>query len=86
MLRTVEAVLETNGSVRLLETVELPSARRVLVTILNDEAPPERLAEKSRWARAAEYFASDEAGHLDGKSDLVKEYVRDFRDGFQLKS
>jgi len=86
MFRTIEAVLETNGNVRLLETVELSSARRVLVTILNDEAQPERPVEKSRWARVAEYFASDEAGHLDGKSDLVKEYVRDFRDGFQLKS
>jgi hypothetical protein len=85
MLRTLEAVLEADGNVRLLESVELSSARRVLVTILNDEAQPERrLAEKSRWARAAEYFASDEAGHLDGKSDLVKEYVRDFREGFQL--
>ncbi len=84
MLRTLEAVLEANGIVRLLESVELSSARRVLVTILNDEAQPERLAEKSRWARAAEYFASDEAGHLDGKSELVKEYVRDFREGFQL--
>lgn len=84
MLRTVEAILETNGNVRLLEAVELSSARRALVTILNDEAEPERLVEKSRWARAAEYFASNEAGHLDGKSDLVKEYVRDFREGFQL--
>ena len=84
MLRTVEAILETNGNVRLLEAVELSSARRVLVTILNDEVQPPRPAEKSRWARVAEYFASDEAGHLDGKSDLVKEYVRDFREGFQL--
>ncbi len=49
-----------------------------------DEARPARPVEKSRWARAAEYFTSDEAGHLDGKSDLVKEYIRDFRDGFQL--
>lgn len=84
MLRTLEAVLETNGSVRLLEPVELSSARRALVTILEDEAQPEQLTEKSRWARAAEYFASDEAGHLDGKADLVKEYVRDFREDFQL--
>ncbi len=84
MLRTVEAVLETNGNIRLLEAVELSGARRVLVTILNDEAKSEQTFGKSRWARAAEYFASDEAGHLDGKSDLVKEYIRDFRDGFQL--
>ena len=84
MLRTVEAVLETDGKVRLLEPVELPSPRRVLVTILNDDAKPERPVEKNRWARAAEYFASDEAGRLDGKSDLVKEYIRDFRDGFQF--
>lgn len=83
MLRTIEGVLEPNGDIRLLEPVQPMSPRRVLVTILEEEAKPQR-DEKSRWARAAEYFASDEAGHLDGKSDLVREYVRDFRDNFQL--
>ena len=38
MLRTVEATIDQNGNVRLSEPVAVLSARRVLVTIL-DEAP-----------------------------------------------
>jgi hypothetical protein len=37
-MKTVEAVLETNGEVRLIEPVQVLSPRRVLVTIL-EEAP-----------------------------------------------
>jgi hypothetical protein len=37
VIRTVEAVIDEDGSVRLLEGVELSSARRVLVIILNEE-------------------------------------------------
>ena len=36
MIRTVEAVIDEQGNVRLLEPVELPSGRRALVTILED--------------------------------------------------
>ncbi len=38
MIRTVEAVIDEQGNVRLLEPVHLPSVRRALVTILED--PP----------------------------------------------
>jgi hypothetical protein len=37
MIQTVEAVINENGIVRLLEDVHLPAARRALVTILDDE-------------------------------------------------
>ena len=37
MLRTVEAVIDEQGQVRLLETVPLVGARRALVTSLDDE-------------------------------------------------
>jgi hypothetical protein len=37
MIRTVEAVIDEKGRVRLLEPVELPAERRALVTILEDE-------------------------------------------------
>ncbi len=37
MLRTVEAVIDEQGQVHLLETVQLARARRALVTILDDE-------------------------------------------------
>ena len=36
MLRTVEAVIDENGTVRLLEAVQLTATRRALVTILED--------------------------------------------------
>jgi hypothetical protein len=35
MIRTVEAEIDERGNVRLLEPVQLPSARRALVTILD---------------------------------------------------
>ena len=37
MLRTIEAVIDEEGKVRLLEAIHLPAARRALVTILEDE-------------------------------------------------
>lgn len=37
MIRTVEAVIDEHGNVRLLETVKVAGARRALVTILEDE-------------------------------------------------
>lgn len=36
MIRTVEAVIDPEGNVRLLEAVQLPGSRRALVTILDD--------------------------------------------------
>jgi hypothetical protein len=36
MIRTIEAVIDEQGNVRLLEPVHLPSARRALVTILEN--------------------------------------------------
>ena len=38
MIKTVEAVIDEYGAVRLLEKVQLPGARRALVTILEEEA------------------------------------------------
>lgn len=36
MIRTIEATIDEQGNVRLLEPVKLPSTRRALVTILED--------------------------------------------------
>jgi hypothetical protein len=36
MIRTLEAVIDENGIVRLLEDIHLPEARRALVTVLED--------------------------------------------------
>ncbi|MDQ3062328.1 MAG: hypothetical protein M3R14_05620 [Acidobacteriota bacterium] len=40
MLQTVEAVIDTQGRVRLLEVVKLGKKRRALVTILDEEETP----------------------------------------------
>lgn len=37
MLKTVEAIVEKDGSIRLLEEVDLSRAKRVLVTILDED-------------------------------------------------
>ena len=37
MFQTIEAVIDEQGNVRLLEPIQLPAARRALVTILEYE-------------------------------------------------
>ena len=37
MFQTIEAVIDEQGNIRLLEPIQLPAARRALVTILEDE-------------------------------------------------
>ncbi len=37
MLRTFEAVVDEEGNVRLLESVQLPTARRALVVVLDEQ-------------------------------------------------
>ena len=36
MIRTIEAIIDEQGNVRLLEPVQLPSAHRALLTILEE--------------------------------------------------
>ncbi len=38
----------------------------------------------SRWARVAGYYSSEEAGHLNGRSDEALEQLRNFRRRFEL--
>ena len=39
MIQTIEAVIDEQGNVRLLEPVRLAESRRALVTILEEQAP-----------------------------------------------
>lgn len=43
MLRTVEAIIDKNGKVHLLENIQIARPRRALVTILDEEALDEKL-------------------------------------------
>ena len=52
MIQTHEAVIDEHGVVRLLEDIHLPSARRALVTVLEDE-PVRHPAETALLSEAA---------------------------------
>ncbi|OFW05901.1 MAG: hypothetical protein A3I61_06375 [Acidobacteria bacterium RIFCSPLOWO2_02_FULL_68_18] len=52
MIRTVEAVIDEDGSVRLLEPIQPSRARRALVTIL-DEQPTTHVSETALLSEAA---------------------------------
>ena len=52
MIKTVEAVIDENGKVRLLESISLPSARRALVTILEEE-PATSISETALLSESA---------------------------------
>jgi hypothetical protein len=56
MIQTVEAVIDENGKVRLLESVSLPEARRALVTILEEEP----VAEVSETALLSEQALAED--------------------------
>jgi hypothetical protein len=52
MIRTVEAMIDEEGNVRLLEPVNLPAARRALVMIL-EEQPMAGMPESALLSEAA---------------------------------
>ena len=56
MLRTVEAVIDVQGKVHLLEPISLAGARRALVTILEEE-PGTNMHDTALLSEAA--FAED---------------------------
>ena len=62
MIRTVEAVIDEQGNVRLLEDVRLPTARRALVTILEEHplAGVQEAALLSEAALAEDWNRSEE--------------------------
>ena len=39
-MQTLEAVIDTNGAIRLVDNVQLPKGRRALVSILDEDAEP----------------------------------------------
>ena len=59
MLRTVEAVVENDGSLRLLEDVELRAGERALVTLLGEDDVTET-ALLSEPALAADWNREEE--------------------------
>lgn len=60
MLRTVEAIVEKDGSLRLLEDVELRAGERALVTILGESTAPHETALLSEAALAEDWERDEE--------------------------
>jgi hypothetical protein len=58
--QTVEAVIDSEGTVHLLEKVHLASARRALVTILEEEPMASETALLSEAALAEDWNRSEE--------------------------
>lgn len=67
MIRTVEAVVDPNGNVRLLEDIQLPGPRRALLTILDDAPRSEETALLSEGALRPEYDLARLKGGVRGK-------------------
>jgi hypothetical protein len=59
-MRTVEAIIETNGEVRLTEFVQLSSPRRALVTILEESPADQEAALLSEPALAEDWNRAEE--------------------------
>lgn len=59
-MRTVEAIIETTGEVRLVESVKLPSPRRALVTILEEAPTADDVALLSEAALAEDWSRAEE--------------------------
>jgi hypothetical protein len=59
-MRTVEAIIETNGEVRLAEIVQLQSPRRALVTILEEPPAAQDIALLSEAALAEDWSRTEE--------------------------
>ncbi len=60
MLRTVEAIVEKDGSLRFLEDVELRAGDRALVTILSEPAESDETALLSQAALATDWDRPEE--------------------------
>ena len=52
MIRTVEAIIDENGNVKLLEPIESRGPKRALVTIL-EETPAKEISETASLSEAA---------------------------------
>ena len=69
MLQAIEGIIDENGKLRLLDKVNLPKSRRVIITILDEEPSDDAvnlaLSSESALARDWERPEEDEAwSHL----------------------
>ena len=73
MMQTIEAVIDKNGKVQLLENVRLPQARRALLTILDDE--PKQIKSKI-WSSNQELSDALDEAYANDIDEEEKEFLR----------
>ncbi len=72
-MQTLEAVIDEDGRVRLLESVRLPRARRALLTILDDE--PKQIKSKI-WSNNRELSDALNDAYANDTDEEEKEFLR----------
>jgi|GEM_PF-658694 len=75
-MQTVEAIIDENGKVRLLENVRLQQARRALLTIL-DEVPQETACKQSlaeKWSDNQKFLEAMSEAYADEDAE-EKEFL-----------
>ena len=73
MIRTLEAEIDTNGNVRLLEPLRLARKRRALLTVLEEE-PKDLQSAASLTNR--ELFDAINLAYADDSDETEKEFLR----------
>ncbi len=73
MIQTLEAEIDVNGNVRLLETIRLKQPRRALLTVLEEE--PKLIGGKT-WANNRELSEALDAAYANDSDDDEKEFLR----------
>lgn len=72
-MKTLEAVIDVNGKVSLLENIRLPKARRALLTILDDE--PQEIKSKVFTSNQELLNALNDA-YADDTDEEEKQFLR----------
>lgn len=72
-MQTIEAIIDKDGRVRLLENVRLPRARRALLTILDDE--PKQI-EARIWSNNRELSDALNEAYANDTDEEEKEFLR----------
>ena len=82
MMQTIEAIVDENGRVKLLESISFPEKRRALLTILEDaprqksESSGQTLAEK--WSDKEKFLQAINDAYADDEDDEkeLREFMR----------
>ena len=79
-MQTIEAIIDTNGMVRLLTEVRLPHDRRAILTILDEEPKDNGSSRKKRLLKA---FKEAQKANLFKDIDDPSEWQRKLRDEWE---